>query len=135
MLLCMFASTHANVLGWMKRRGLSIFCRHRLFPGWRCAGLQFAAADERPRQFISMSQEEVEAVVAQVQDGSLKHTLQFGIGLHHAGLSEKDRTLVEELFVNNKIQVPQAHTPADCCQSPPHWTRTLEASALSRKTS
>jgi hypothetical protein len=98
--------------------------------------LQFAAADERPRQFISMSQEEVEAVVAQVQDGSLKHTLQFGIGLHHAGLSEKDRTLVEELFVNNKIQVPQAHAaPADCGQPAPHWTRTLEASSCARETS
>ena len=31
--------------------------------------------------------------------------LPFGIGLHHAGLKEKDRKLVEELFVNQKIQV------------------------------
>ncbi|KAI5355723.1 hypothetical protein L3X38_008618 [Prunus dulcis] len=36
---------------------------------------------------------------------NLRHTLPFGIGLHHAGLNEKDRYLVEELFANNKIQV------------------------------
>ncbi|CAL2236236.1 unnamed protein product [Prunus armeniaca] len=35
---------------------------------------------------------------------NLRHTLQSGIGLHHAGLNDKDRSLVEELFANNKIQ-------------------------------
>ncbi|XP_073367310.1 uncharacterized protein [Aegilops tauschii subsp. strangulata] len=30
---------------------------------------------------------------------------QFGIGLHHGGLNIRDRSLVEELFSNNKIQV------------------------------
>ncbi|EMS55394.1 hypothetical protein TRIUR3_08510 [Triticum urartu] len=28
----------------------------------------------------------------------------FGIGLHHGGLNVRDRSLVEELFSNNKIQ-------------------------------
>ena len=36
---------------------------------------------------------------------ALKHTLAFGIGVHHAGLCERDRDLVEELFVHGKIQV------------------------------
>ena len=40
-----------------------------------------------------------------VQDGNLRHTLQFGIGLHHAGLNETDRSVVENLFVAGKIQV------------------------------
>ena len=40
------------------------------------------------------------------QDVNLRHTLQFGIGLHHAGLGEADRTVVEQLFVGGKIQVP-----------------------------
>ena len=43
-------------------------------------------------------------VLSQVSDQNLRHTLQFGIGLHHAGLNDKDRSLVEELFGNNKIQ-------------------------------
>ena len=29
---------------------------------------------------------------------------QFGIGLHHGGLNVRDKSLVEELFSNNKIQ-------------------------------
>lgn len=43
-------------------------------------------------------------VLSQVSDQNLRHTLQFGIGLHHAGLNDRDRSLVEELFANNKIQ-------------------------------
>lgn len=40
-----------------------------------------------------------------LQDSNLRHTLQFGIGLHHAGLPESDRTVVETLYVAGKIQV------------------------------
>ena len=32
-------------------------------------------------------------------------TLAFGVGIHHAGLVERDRKTVEELYVNIKIQV------------------------------
>jgi hypothetical protein len=39
------------------------------------------------------------------QDSNLRHTLQFGVGLHHAGLNENDRSIVEHLFVSAKIQV------------------------------
>ncbi|KAL8134951.1 hypothetical protein AgCh_009820, partial [Apium graveolens] len=67
--------------------------------------IQFAASDEHPRQFLSMAEEALQMILSQVADQNLRHTLQFGIGLHHAGLNDKDRSLVEELFVNNKIQV------------------------------
>ncbi|XP_055829264.1 DExH-box ATP-dependent RNA helicase DExH14 [Solanum dulcamara] len=67
--------------------------------------IQYAASDEHPRQFISMPEDSLQMVLSQVMDQNLKHTLQFGIGLHHAGLNDKDRSLVEELFANNKIQV------------------------------
>ncbi|KAJ8773139.1 hypothetical protein K2173_028316 [Erythroxylum novogranatense] len=67
--------------------------------------IQFAASDEHPVQFLSMTEESLQMVLSQVTDQNLKHTLQFGIGLHHAGLNDKDRSLVEELFSNNKIQV------------------------------
>ncbi|KAH7850882.1 hypothetical protein Vadar_004154 [Vaccinium darrowii] len=67
--------------------------------------IQFAASDEQPRQFLSMPEETLQMILSQVTDQNLRHTLQFGIGLHHAGLNDKDRSLVEELFANNKIQV------------------------------
>jgi replicative superfamily II helicase len=38
-------------------------------------------------------------------DPALKHTLPFGIGIHHAGLDESDRHVVEELFGSGKLQV------------------------------
>lgn len=69
------------------------------------SSLQFAASDEHPRQFLSMAEEALQMILSQVADQNLRHTLQFGIGLHHAGLNDKDRSLVEELFANNKIQV------------------------------
>ena len=47
----------------------------------------------------------METVLQGVLDNNLRFTLAFGIGLHHAGLHEKDRKAVEELFVNQKIQV------------------------------
>lgn len=71
--------------------------------------MKFAASDEHPRQFLSMPEEALQMVLSQVTDQNLRHTLQFGIGLHHAGLKDKDRSLVEELFSNNKIQVLPRH--------------------------
>ena len=67
--------------------------------------LQLAASDEKPRQFLSIADNSLDMILSQVTDTNLRHTLQFGIGLHHAGLNDRDRSLVEELFSNNKIQV------------------------------
>jgi len=47
----------------------------------------------------------MENLLQEILDKNLRFTLAFGIGLHHAGLHEKDRKTVEELFVNQKIQV------------------------------
>lgn len=67
--------------------------------------IAYAAADEQPEVFLNMAGDEVEAVQNMVKDPSLRHTLGFGIGMHHAGLSDGDRKLVEKLFVTRKIQV------------------------------
>ena len=50
-----------------------------------------AVADERPKQLLHMQDFELEDVLEDVKDPALQHTLQFGIGLHHAGLSQTDR--------------------------------------------
>ena len=41
---------------------------------------------------------EVRWVSAEVTDQSLKHTLEFGIGIHHAGLPERDRKAGHSFF-------------------------------------
>jgi activating signal cointegrator complex subunit 3 len=42
---------------------------------------------------------------AQIRDPHLRHTLAFGVGLHHAGLHPDDRRIVEQLFEQMRIQV------------------------------
>jgi activating signal cointegrator complex subunit 3 len=65
----------------------------------------YAMADDMPRQYLNMTQEETDKQIASAMDPSLKQTLQFGIGLHHAGLCDSDRKLVEALFLGSKIGV------------------------------
>lgn len=48
---------------------------------------------------------QMNVIIATIRESNLKLTLAFGIGIHHAGLHERDRKTVEELFVNCKIQV------------------------------
>jgi activating signal cointegrator complex subunit 3 len=67
--------------------------------------MTFLANDSANDRFLRMDRREMSALIANVRDSSLKTTLDFGIGLHHAGLHERDRCLVEELFANQKIQV------------------------------
>lgn len=61
---------------------------------------------ENPKQWLSVNEDELNCLIQNsIKDTHLKLTLSFGIGLHHAGLQEKERALVEELFLNQKIQV------------------------------
>ncbi|KAK1135499.1 hypothetical protein K0M31_000088 [Melipona bicolor] len=67
--------------------------------------IAYLAAEDNPKQWLHMCEEEMNTILDHVRDSNLKLTLAFGIGLHHAGLQDRDRKTVEELFVNNKIQV------------------------------
>lgn len=67
--------------------------------------ISYCSADERQGQFINMDNDEVVHVVDGIVDSALRHTLAFGIGLHHAGLADSDRATVERLFVEGKILV------------------------------
>ncbi|XP_014597737.1 PREDICTED: activating signal cointegrator 1 complex subunit 3 [Polistes canadensis] len=67
--------------------------------------IAYLAAEDNPKQWLHMPEEEMDNILENIKDSNLKLTLAFGIGLHHAGLHDKDKQTVEELFVNNKIQV------------------------------
>lgn len=67
--------------------------------------ISYAAADENPRKFLGCSDARIEAVAESVSDEALKHTVTFGIGLHHAGLSSHDREVVETLYLSGEIKV------------------------------
>jgi activating signal cointegrator complex subunit 3 len=66
--------------------------------------IAYAAADGKPAQWLHMHEAQLEEALGAVKDVNLKHTLQFGIGLHHAGLAEQDRQIVEALFCEQRIQ-------------------------------
>ncbi|KAF2019527.1 Sec63-domain-containing protein [Aaosphaeria arxii CBS 175.79] len=67
--------------------------------------INFCGMEDNPRRFLHMPEEDLALNLSRVKDEALKEALSFGIGLHHAGLVETDRSLSEELFANNKIQI------------------------------
>ncbi|XP_059194984.1 activating signal cointegrator 1 complex subunit 3 [Centropristis striata] len=67
--------------------------------------IAYLATEDNPKQWLHQDEREIEDIIGTVRDSNLKLTLAFGIGMHHAGLHERDRKTVEELFVNCKIQV------------------------------
>ncbi|CAG0914937.1 unnamed protein product [Notodromas monacha] len=67
--------------------------------------ITFLAAESNPRQWLRCDERRMNNLLQNVRDQNLKVTLSFGVGIHHAGLHEQDRRLVEELFVSQQIQV------------------------------
>lgn len=58
-----------------------------------------------PRRFLKMDEDELQGVLDKVKDETLRLSLQFGMGLHHAGLVESDRQISHKLFEAGKIQI------------------------------
>jgi len=67
--------------------------------------IAFCSTDEREGQFLNMAPHLLEPQLGAVKDAALRHTLAFGVGIHHAGLAESDRSLVERLFCEQSILV------------------------------
>jgi activating signal cointegrator complex subunit 3 len=67
--------------------------------------ISFAAGDENPKAFLGCDDAYIDAIASSIQDEALRHTITFGIGLHHAGLSAGDRDIVERLYLSGEIRV------------------------------
>eukprot|EP01069_Polyplicarium_translucidae_P003624 Polyplicarium_translucidae@DN2367_c0_g1_i1.p1 len=65
--------------------------------------IALCAADDN--SFLNMEEEALLRAVERATDKHLKNVLAFGVGMHHAGLVESDRQLVEGLFCKGNIQV------------------------------
>ena len=55
--------------------------------------INYAAAEENPKLFLGCDESYIETVAETIRDEALRHTITFGIGLHHAGLSAHDRDM------------------------------------------
>eukprot|EP00916_Digyalum_oweni_P005755 GHVL01009972.1.p1 GENE.GHVL01009972.1~~GHVL01009972.1.p1 ORF type:complete len:1298 (-),score=239.47 GHVL01009972.1:4009-7524(-) len=64
-----------------------------------------AFADGNPEKYLNMPHDELLATQRQLTDPILRDSISYGIGMHHAGLKEGDRKIVEELFLLGRIQV------------------------------
>jgi activating signal cointegrator complex subunit 3 len=97
---------YAAILKYSRRKPVLLFVSSRRQTRLTATDLiSYCAADENPQQFVRMTEEELQSVLSQVSETNLRHTLQYGIGIHHAGLTPSDKSIVENLFVNEKIQV------------------------------
>eukprot|EP00760_Papus_ankaliazontas_P019676 PhM_4_TR18055/c0_g1_i1/m.41049/K18663/ASCC3; activating signal cointegrator complex subunit 3 len=67
--------------------------------------INFMMIDNKTTQFVRMDVEELTDIIQKLEDPHLKHTVQFGIGMHHAGLPEGDKNIVEDLFRSGKLQI------------------------------
>ena len=67
--------------------------------------ISYAAGEENPTAFLGCNEAYIEAVASSMSDEALRHTLTFGVGLHHAGLTSNDRETVEKLFLDGDIQI------------------------------
>ena len=67
--------------------------------------ISFCASEDNPKKFLHMPEDEIQMLVDTIKDSALRDTLMFGIALHHAGLDAHDKRVVEELFLDGKIQV------------------------------
>jgi len=67
--------------------------------------ISFAAGDEVSKVFLGCDDQYIDAIATSIQDEALRHTITFGIGLHHAGLSSGDRDIVERLYLSGEIRV------------------------------
>lgn len=67
-----------------------------------------ALQQEHLSKFLKSDSAQKELLLSQVEkcdNQDLKDILPFGIGIHHAGLSKRDRKMVEDLFAAGYLQL------------------------------
>jgi antiviral helicase SLH1 len=67
--------------------------------------IHLCGMEDNPRRFLKMDEDELNSWLVKVKDETLRLALQFGIGLHHAGLIDSDRKISHKLFQESKIQI------------------------------
>lgn len=67
--------------------------------------IHLCGMESNPRRFLKMEDDELQNIILLVKDDTLKLSLQFGMGVHHAGLVQSDRDIAHKLFESGKIQI------------------------------
>ncbi|SPQ96759.1 Sec63 Brl domain [Plasmodiophora brassicae] len=98
--------TYASIMAYSHDKPAIVFVSSRRQTRLTALGIiSLAIADGHPYKFLHISTADLQQVLTSVSDVNLRQTLEFGIGLHHAGLQDHDRRLVESMFSAGQIQV------------------------------
>ncbi|CAL1708453.1 unnamed protein product [Somion occarium] len=63
------------------------------------------AADDNPKRFLNVEEEDLQPHLDHISDQGLVETLKYGIGYYHEALNKQDKKIVERLFQSGAIQV------------------------------
>ena len=66
--------------------------------------IALAAQDDDTQSWVG-TDDDLDSIAKTCHDPALRHCLPFGVGVHHGGLNESDRKVVENLFERGAIQV------------------------------
>ena len=98
--------TYASIMRYSPNKPVLVFVSSRRQTRLTALDLiSFCASQDNPRQFLNMSEEEMNIATLSCNDKALKDVLPFGIGIHHGGLNRVDREIVEKCFLEGKIQI------------------------------
>ena len=67
--------------------------------------IRYIIEEHKECAFVRMRREELVTIIESVKDLHLQPILPFGIGIHHAGLIEADRAIMEKCFREAKLQI------------------------------
>eukprot|EP01068_Selenidium_serpulae_P010678 Selendium_serpulae@DN5511_c1_g2_i1.p1 len=105
-LLAMIKPTYQAIKRHSPDQPVIIFCPDRKQA--RLAALELIlqlTADNTPNKFLHTTKAEIEKVLTGVKDKTLHTTLMGGVGYIHEGFSASEKSAVERLFTQGKIQV------------------------------
>lgn len=67
--------------------------------------LTLTHSDNKPRQFLSVSEQEILAFSHKISEKNLQHVLNYGIAFIYEGMNEEEKSLVLQLFEANAFQI------------------------------
>lgn len=57
------------------------------------------------QHYLDLPEEELQPFLDQISNRTLRHALQYGVAFYHDGLSERERTVVEQLYTSGAIKI------------------------------
>jgi len=67
--------------------------------------INFASAEEDPKRYLHADEKDIQDYLSQITNDTLRSTLASGVGFLHTGLTEKEKSIVMDLYNAEAIQI------------------------------